>query len=192
MDLRSIYLETPRLVLRDHVESDLATQHALLSDNVAMRYLPDLMTDTLEGSRMNLMEAMAEIGKPGCKRVFLRIEERYTREYIGEIGYTVTEELPIGRIANAGYFIRAICWGKGYVTEALAAILRYAFTKGGVYRMTAGCLRENAGSERVMQKCGMILEGVFPRAQWHENQMKDRVQYRLLIDEWRALHSALK
>jgi ribosomal-protein-alanine N-acetyltransferase len=40
-----------------------------------------------------------------------------------------------------------------------------------------------------MQKCGMIKEGEFTQAQWHEDQLKDRVQYRLLRSEWDATRS---
>lgn len=183
----TIQIITERLLIRDHKWSDLESQHKLLTDPISMRYLPEIRTSTIDESRANLAEAISEIGAPERKRVFLRIERISTGEYIGEIGYTVTHTTPVGSIAHIGYFTRAECWGNGYATEALKAVLRYAFTRGGVYRMTTGCVRENVGSECVMRKSGMILEGVYPRAQWHEGSMKDRAQYRLLIDEWRNI-----
>ncbi|MDR3594477.1 MAG: GNAT family protein [Clostridium sp.] len=36
------------------------------------------------------------------------------------------------------------------------------------------------GSERVMQKCGMIKEGEYKMKEWHDGKMKDRVSYRII------------
>ena len=62
--------------------------------------------------------------------------------------------------------------------------MKYAFEESGVCRIVTGCLKENKGSERVMQKCGMIKEADLKKIQWHEGRMKDRVEYRLLKEEW--------
>lgn len=184
VEREGIRLLTPRLVLRDHRWSDLETHHALFSDPVAMRYLPDIMTHSLEESRENLRAAIEQVGVPHRKFYFLRMELRETGEHVGEVGYTVTEETPAGSLAGMGYFLRQKFWGQGYCPEAVKEVLRYAFTEGNVYRMSCGCLKENAPSERVMCKCGMIKEAERPRAQWHNGEWKDRLEYRLLREEW--------
>lgn len=51
-------------------------------------------------------------------------------------------------------------WHKGYATEAAAAIVRYLLDKVGFHRIQAKCSVENPASERVMQKTGMVREGV--------------------------------
>ena len=53
-----------------------------------------------------------------------------------------------------------------------------------MYRVTTGCLAENIGSERVMQKNGMIKEAERPDYEWHDGKMKSRLEYRLLKNEW--------
>jgi ribosomal-protein-alanine N-acetyltransferase len=63
-------------------------------------------------------------------------------------------------------------------------VLRFAFTEDGVYRVTTGCLAENRGSERIMQKCGLIKEAEHVDWQWHEGRMKTRLEYRLLKSEY--------
>ena len=45
-----IWLETERMVLRDHRPEDLASHHALLSDPDDMYYLPEIQTHSLEES----------------------------------------------------------------------------------------------------------------------------------------------
>lgn len=179
-----IFLETERLILRDHRFSDLTTHHALLSDPTAMRYLPDIRTYSPAGSEENLNASMAEIGREGRERYFLRMEEKETGSHIGEIGYTVTDFTPVGKVVHLGYFTYPRCWNQGYTTEAVREILRFAFEEGGVFRVCTGCLQENAASERVMQKCGMVKEAEFLLLQWHGGKMKNRVEYRMLKDEW--------
>jgi ribosomal-protein-alanine N-acetyltransferase len=149
-----------------------------------MRYLPDIKTKNLNESKENLIDAIREADSKDRKLYFFRIEKKKTKEYIGEIGYTVTQETPFGKIAGTGYFIKEKYWGKGYTTEALKRIIEYAFEDNDVYRISTGCIKENKGSEKVMIKCGMIKEAEFKEYQLHENQLKDRVEYRLIKHEW--------
>ena len=74
---------------------------------------------------------------------------------IPSVGYTVTNDTPIGKLVHAGYFIYPKFLGKGYTTEAFKRVLEFAFCDNDVYRVSTGCLAENIGSERVMQKCGL-------------------------------------
>jgi len=180
-----IHLTTERLLIRDHVPQDLVTHHALFSDSKVMRYLPELMTHDLEQSQKNLQQAIDQIGLAERKFYYFRIEDRLTNEHIGEIGYTVTKRTPLGKCVGMGYFIRNCFWGRGYTSEALREVMKFAFQEDNVYRISTGCLKENAASERVMQKCGLIKEAEFKEYQWHEGKLKDRVEYRLLRSEWK-------
>ena len=183
-----IYLKTERTIIRDHVPDDLPTHHQLLSDPQVMHYLPDIATDSFEASKINLQNAIDAIQNPQRTKYFLRIEERQTKAHIGEIGYTVSAFTPVGKLAGAGYFIHKAFWGQGYTSEALAEVMRFAFEENGVFRISCGCDKENAASERVMQRCGMIQEADRRACFWHDGRMKDRVEYRLLQSEWMAKH----
>ena len=109
---------------------------------------------------------------------------RDTGEQVGSIGYTVREAAPPGKLVDAGYFSYRKFWGQGCMTEALRRLLAFAFEEDGVYRFSTGCLTENRGSERVMQKCGLIKEAEKPDWTWHGGKLKTRVEYRLLRQEW--------
>lgn len=179
-----IQLTTPRLLIRDHKPDDLQTHHELFSDCKVMWFLQDIMTHSLEDSRKNLQQAIDQIVNPQRKQLFLRIENRTTNDHIGEIGYTVTNFTPFGKLVVVGYFIRDVYWGQGYTAEAFQEIIRFAFQDDNVYRIACGCLKENTASERVMQKCGLTKEAEFKEYQWHDGKLKDRVEYRLLRSEW--------
>ena len=66
-------------------------------------------------------------------------------------------------------------------------VLKFAFADNDVYRVTTGCLAENKGSERVMQKNGLIKEAEHIDYEWHDGKLKTRVEYRLLKPEWEYL-----
>jgi len=49
-------------------------------------------------------------------------------------------------------------WGRGLVTEAARAALRFSFGRAGLARVMAVTDKENKGSRRVMEKCGLRYE----------------------------------
>ncbi|MEJ1992214.1 MAG: GNAT family protein [Maritimibacter sp.] len=61
---------------------------------------------------------------------------------------------------TAGYWIGERFARNGYMREALAALVHYAFTDLGLSRIEAGCLPENTASRGVLEKVGYKYEGV--------------------------------
>lgn len=180
-----IRLETERLILRDHVYEDLETMHQLLSDPSVMYYLQDIQTHDMEETMENLKTAIKAVDEKPRTKFFLRIEYKNGR-YIGEIGFTVRLDTPLGKIVELGYFILPEHWGKGIVTEAAREVMRFAFEETDVIKLEVGCIKDNKGSEGVMKKLGLIKEAEFVMKVWHDNQLKDRVEYRLTREEWQS------
>lgn len=179
-----IYLETGRLILRDYTSDDFEVFYRLKTDDQTMYYMQDIKLDSIESAKedfANVLEDMANIER---RFYFLHMELKESHEQVGSIGYTVTGNTPVGKLVHMGYFTYPRFWGKGYTTEALKKVIEYAFTTDNVYRITTGCLAENIGSERVMQKCGMIKEAEHVDYEWHDGKMKTRLEYRLLKSEW--------
>ena len=181
-----IRLKTARLIIRDPLASDIGGWHRLLSDSETMYYLQDIMTSSQEESYKNLAVAISEAQNPDRKKYFFTIEHDQTGVFIGTVGYTVTQKTPHGKFAGLGYFILSEYHGQGYMTEAVKEVIRFAFEDDGVYRISTGCLTENYASEGVMQKCGFIKEAELKSFTWHDGAIKDRVEYRLLGDEWKS------
>jgi [ribosomal protein S5]-alanine N-acetyltransferase len=182
-----INIETDRLIIRDHIEEDIESVHNLLSDEKAMHYLPDIKTNTLDESKQNLYEAIKESHLESRTKYFFAIIERTTDKYIGEIGYTVIIDSSEGKVVNLGYFILPMYWGKGFVTETAKAVADYAFNSGNVIKIETGCVKENVGSEWVMKKVGMIKEAELVKHVLLHSKLHDRVEYRLLKEEWEKL-----
>ena len=178
-----IALQTERLRLRSHRKSDLPSHYALMSDPEVMYFLQDIMCRTTEQAEATLAMAMEEISAADRTCTFLCVETPQG-ERVGEIGYTKNTGTPAGKVVTMGYFFNKRFWGKGYATEALAEVLRFAFEEDGVYRVCCGCNAENTASERVMQRCGFTKEAHFKDHTWLDGTWHDRVEYRMLRPEW--------
>jgi [ribosomal protein S5]-alanine N-acetyltransferase len=61
------------------------------------------------------------------------------------------------RCAMTGYVFARDVWGRGYATEALAAMITVA-RDAGIHRLYALCHAEHRASAHVLEKCGFVLE----------------------------------
>lgn len=59
-----------------------------------------------------------------------------------------------------GYGISAGYEGKGYATEAVSAMVDWAIREQRVTRIEAETESENAASQRVLEKCGFVANGM--------------------------------
>ena len=86
--------------------------------------------------------------------------------------------------AEIGYVISDKYWNKGYMTEALKKILQFGFETMSLERIEARCFVENTASERVMQKCGMKLEGILRSSLHIKGAFIDCKLYSILKSEY--------
>jgi ribosomal-protein-alanine N-acetyltransferase len=169
---------TERLNMRQHAMADFEWLFKLYSDEKAMYYLPYMLTKKADTFMENLFIIIKEEKSEDRNRYFYCIELKKEKKCIGEIGFTIVSE-NAEKIADIGYFIFPEYWGSGYVTEAMNAMIKFAFDKCNISRIIASCYRENVGSEKVMQKSKMqiIEDSVHKRI--HNDIEKERVQYEI-------------
>jgi RimJ/RimL family protein N-acetyltransferase len=74
---------------------------------------------------------------------------------IGACGVVMPDGAP-----ELGYWLGVSYWGKGYATEALHAVIDYAFTDLDHAALQAGARVTNPASRRVLEKCGFQWTGV--------------------------------
>jgi len=87
------------------------------------------------------------------------------------------------RSAEIGYGVRPHARGRGFATEALVAVSRWALTTGGLQRVWLRVSTGNLASVRVAQKAGFTLEGTLRRATLEEDGLHDVAALALLDDE---------
>jgi RimJ/RimL family protein N-acetyltransferase len=73
---------------------------------------------------------------------------------VGEISYSLDAE---SATATVGYTIVEPCWGRGYATDALRALVAHLRSDSRVRRIAAQTPVGHVASRRVMEKAGMVL-----------------------------------
>ncbi len=73
-----------------------------------------------------------------------------------------------GRV-GFGYVLAREHWNRGYMTEALKALVDWSLSQDGIHRAQAFCDLENPASARIMEKAGMTREGILRRYSLHPN-----------------------
>lgn len=89
------------------------------------------------------------------------------------------------RRAELGYWLGAEHWGAGYATEACQALIDFGFTTLGLTRIYAQVLEGNRASCHVLEKLGMMREGIRRAHIRKGKRMLDVTLYGILKDEWR-------
>jgi ribosomal-protein-alanine N-acetyltransferase len=104
-------------------------------------------------------------------------------DFVGEVSLGSVQRGPF-QSANVGYWIDEQHAGKGYMPEAVAVILRYAFEQLGLHRVEAAIVPRNARSRRVTEKLGMREEGTSLRFLQIRGVWEDHVRYAITGEEW--------
>ena len=71
--------------------------------------------------------------------------------------------------ADLGYVLAKSVWGRGYMPEAVKALINWSLKQAEIYRVWAVCDLENTASIRVMEKVGMKREGILKKWMVHPN-----------------------
>jgi len=87
--------------------------------------------------------------------------------------------------AELGYWLAAPAWGNGFATEAARAAVDFGFRELGLARVYAQVIAGNRASLGVLDKLGMVNEGVKRQHVNKARRLHDVVLYGLLRDEWR-------
>lgn len=87
---------------------------------------------------------------------WFNIVEKETDTFIGAIGFIVRDSsVPFFEI---GYWLRTSKTGRGYVTEAVAMIERFAFEDKDAKRIEIKMAGSNIKSQLVAKRCGYVLD----------------------------------
>jgi len=76
---------------------------------------------------------------------------------------------PLQHRLEFGYVLARPFWSQGLMTEALSAVVTWAFDQPAIFRISAVCDIENTGSARVMEKSGLVREATLRRWLVHPN-----------------------
>jgi RimJ/RimL family protein N-acetyltransferase len=171
-------LRTRRLTLRALHLDDAPALAAMLADEKVARGLIHVPHPLPGGTVEQWIRARLDAGD--ARFAIVR-----RGEVLGTVGLRIIAR---HRHAELGYWLGATFWGRGYAAEAARAVVAYGFRARGLRRVFGQYLGDNHASGRVMEKIGMLREGVRRRHFRKGNRWYDAHQFGILREDvsWRT------
>lgn len=169
-------LTTNRLLLRNFYITDASDLFLLRSNDDVMNYFDRPKLESIVEAQ-ELIESVFESFK-NKSGINWAIVERGTNSFMGTVGFW--RMIPEHCRAEVGYAIMPDYWGKGYMTEALKAVVDFGFKELHIHSIEANCNPANTGSIKLLEKIGFKKEAYFRENYLFNNEFLDSVIYSLL------------
>ena len=149
-------LETDRFILRkikvsdyldmyEYSKSERVTKYLLWRCHPDARYTRDYLSYVQSQYRVGEFYDWAIVDKESSKM-------------IGTCGFAKLDTE--NNSAEIGYVINPDYWRRGIATECVRKVIDFGFNKLNLHRIEARYIVGNEVSRRVMEKCGMVFEGI--------------------------------
>ena len=160
--MAKIFIETPRLILREIISEDVDRIFLLDSDAQVMKYIGVPPVTKVEESAETIHKIRKQYLENGIAR--WAVIEKESNLLIGWSGLKLLTE-PINGFKDVyelGYRFLPESWGKGYATESGKAVLDYGFNKMNLDKIYACVDIENVDSDKILKdKLGFESHGTF-------------------------------
>lgn len=176
-------LATERLVLREFTADDWTAVFAYQNDPRYLRFYERESVTERQCQAFVYQFILWQAEQPRSKAQ-LAITLADTGQVIGNVG--VRRDTAAEPVADMGFELHPDHWGRGYASEAAAAMVEMGFGDWGLERIHAHCISENAASARVLERAGMRLEARLRDHQHFKGRFWDISLYGMLREEWEA------
>ncbi len=173
-------IETERLTLRRWTMRDMTGFLRFSADPAVMLAAGAVPVLTEEQARTALRRAVDD------PYVFA-IVRKEDGEIVGKIKFQGDYRRYRANSISIGYEQARVYWGNGYMTEALRAMVRYAFETLDVDVVAVSHFLGNERSRRVIERAGFYFEGILPCAfSRADGAVMDDVCYSILRSEYES------
>ncbi len=169
-------LQTERLFLRKQELKDAANLQLLRSNEQVMTYMdsdphPDVQTSEAFIAK-NLKSYQQKKG------FFWVIVAAQTGNYLGDI---ILRKIDRSNArAEIGYTLLPEFWGRGYMKEAMRAVISFGFKDLGLHSIEANINPANISSRELLLKTGFVKEAYFRENYYYNGRFLDTEIYSLL------------
>jgi [ribosomal protein S5]-alanine N-acetyltransferase len=178
---RTPSLVTERLVLRELQLGDAAAIAAGAGDRKVARFLIQVPSPYPVALARRWLSARIEWWEGGRGVTFAIARRSHPHVCLGTVSL---RRYSRDHRAELGYWLSASAWGSGIATEACTAAVEFGFRELSLARIYAQVLAGNRASQRVLDKLGMVTEGVKRQHVKKGDKLCDVIIYGLLRDEW--------
>lgn len=169
-----MHLETDRLILQPLSWDDLDDIHEFHSIEGVARFNTIGIPKDI-GVTREIIRGAIEDQENTIRSIYgWSIQLKSTKEFVGETGMSSSNNR--FKRGEIHYHTHPKFWGKGYATEVAKRLIAFGFETLNLHRIEAGVATNNSGSIRVLEKSGMMREGmrrkILPiRGEWQDNYM---------------------
>lgn len=176
-------LKTERLTLREIEEKDLEQVYGIFSSAEVAEFSSHYPTES----------------KEQVFKAIHRWKSEYTEKYQLRWGIARREDdILIGtcclgdfdenaKRSEIGYHLAFDQWNKGYMTEALKAMISFGFEDSEINRIEAFVTPGNEASTKVLEKLGFIREGLLRERDYFKEKYQDGIVFGMLRKDYRSL-----
>ncbi len=169
-----MYIETPRLLIRNFTMEDFPALWEILGDPVVMEHMASY---TEEEAESFLRGFCVEREPPGAYAAVLREDGKLT-------GYLLCNQTDGPGIYELGWIFNRSFWRKGFAYEAVSALMDHLFLVQNAHKIIAET-EDTVRCLPFMEKLGLRREGVFQRhCLGRDGQWRDLYWYGLLKSEY--------
>lgn len=170
-------INTNRLVLRKLTQNDVEDIYQIFSsDTLMIPYGMNSITSLKKAQK--LLDDMINDGEWG-------IILKGTNSFIGTIGFVGFKEAH--KRAEIAFELKDQYWNKGYMSEALNAVISYFFNESDMNRLEAFVYPTNKASIKLLEHCGFIKEGYLREYVLRRGKLQDYLLYAMLKNDYLAI-----
>jgi RimJ/RimL family protein N-acetyltransferase len=175
-----IFIETPRLILRQWQEDDHEPYIVLNKDPEVMEFFPSAYTR--EETLAQIDRCVGHINQYGFG--FFAVEQKDNGQFIGFNGLSHPRfESYFTPCVEIGWRLSKANWDLGFATEAARACLQFGFETLKVDEIFSFMAEHNIPSENLMKKIGMVKDGYFEHPSIADGHpLKRHVLYKKTLD----------
>lgn len=170
-------ISTERLLIKKVSLDDAESLFKVWSNDAVTEYMNiDSMTEVSDAENMiNFFIAADSNNEANRMGIFLKGNEK---DAIGSCGFNYID-FENDR-AEIGYELHTDYWRKGYMKEALTALIDYGFETFSFNRIEAKVDVKNVASQRLLEKMLFESEGVLREYEKQKNEYIDIMMYSIL------------
>lgn len=171
-------IETERLMLEGWSKKDAPALYAYAKN-------PNVGPHAGWKPHSNIAESKHVIKNIFLPSLVWKIIWKETGEIIGSVGLENDKRRPNIKSLELGYSLAEAYWGRGIMTEAAKAVIKYAFEVEGVDVLSIQTSKDNMRSRSTIKKLGFKYEGLARRSyRIYNGDIRDCLVYSMLKEEY--------
>ena len=176
---RKVFLKGEKIFLSPLVKQDIPKWHNWFNDQDVTEYMQKGVFPNTVQKQKEFFENLYK----DTSSLQLGIIHARKSELVGIIGLHKIDF--VHRNADISIMIgEKVYYGKGLGAEALSLIIKHAFHKLNLIKLTGGMISTNTTTKKLFVKCGFKREGTFRNQFIYKGTPVDVYKYGLMLEDW--------